>query len=86
MRDISVAPLNADDLTLLEQMMDQEDGVRNRKGKKNWKRSYSMSLRRPRLSSQYVQHRTCNHTDINPDMESIKTSFEQQKQLAIDAT
>ncbi|KAG1959690.1 xenotropic and polytropic retrovirus receptor 1 homolog [Pimephales promelas] len=51
-RDISVAPLNADDMTLLEQMMDQEDGVRNRKGKKNWKRSYSMSLRRPRLSSQ----------------------------------
>ncbi|KAF3858893.1 hypothetical protein F7725_012094, partial [Dissostichus mawsoni] len=41
-RDISVAPLNADDQTLLEQMMDQEDGVRNRQGKKNWKRSYSM--------------------------------------------
>uniref|UniRef100_A0A8C6SWD8 Xenotropic and polytropic retrovirus receptor 1 n=1 Tax=Neogobius melanostomus TaxID=47308 RepID=A0A8C6SWD8_9GOBI len=53
-RDISVAPLNADDQTLLEQMMDQEDGVRNRQGKKNWKRSYSMSLRRPRLASQYV--------------------------------
>ncbi|XP_062849883.1 xenotropic and polytropic retrovirus receptor 1 homolog [Trichomycterus rosablanca] len=51
-RDISVAPLNADDQTLLEQMMDQEDGVRNRQGKKNWKRSYSMSLRRPRLASQ----------------------------------
>ncbi|XP_060785345.1 xenotropic and polytropic retrovirus receptor 1 homolog isoform X3 [Neoarius graeffei] len=51
-RDISVAPLNADDQTLLEQMMDQEDGVRNRQGKKSWKRSYSMSLRRPRLASQ----------------------------------
>ncbi|XP_013874028.1 xenotropic and polytropic retrovirus receptor 1 homolog [Austrofundulus limnaeus] len=51
-RDISVAPLNADDQTLLEQMMDQEDGVRNRQGKKTWKRSYSMSLRRPRLASQ----------------------------------
>uniref|UniRef100_A0AAY4A9I9 Xenotropic and polytropic retrovirus receptor 1 n=1 Tax=Denticeps clupeoides TaxID=299321 RepID=A0AAY4A9I9_9TELE len=51
-RDISVAPLNADDQTLLEQMMDQEDGVRNRLGKKSWKRSYSMSLRRPRLASQ----------------------------------
>ncbi|XP_061549328.1 xenotropic and polytropic retrovirus receptor 1 homolog isoform X1 [Phycodurus eques] len=51
-RDISVAPLNADDQTLLEQMMDQEDGVRNRQGKKSWKRSYSMSLRRPRLPSQ----------------------------------
>ncbi|KAK5622331.1 Xenotropic and polytropic retrovirus receptor 1 [Crenichthys baileyi] len=51
-RDISVAPLNADDQTLLEQMMDQEDGVRNRQGKKSWKRSYSMSLRRPRLTSQ----------------------------------
>lgn len=51
-RDISVAPLNADDQTLLEQMMDQEDGVRNRQGKKHWKRSYSMSLRRPRLASQ----------------------------------
>uniref|UniRef100_A0A8C3AC44 Xenotropic and polytropic retrovirus receptor 1 n=1 Tax=Cyclopterus lumpus TaxID=8103 RepID=A0A8C3AC44_CYCLU len=50
-RDISVAPLNADDQTLLEQMMDQEDGVRNRQGKKSWKRSYSMSLRRPRLAS-----------------------------------
>nr|XP_023693901.1 xenotropic and polytropic retrovirus receptor 1 homolog [Paramormyrops kingsleyae] len=51
-RDISVAPLNADDQTLLEQMMDQEDGVRNRQGKKSWKRSYSVSLRRPRLASQ----------------------------------
>ncbi|KAI4882248.1 hypothetical protein NFI96_020067 [Prochilodus magdalenae] len=51
-RDISVAPMNADDQTLLEQMMDQEDGVRNRQGKKSWKRSYSMSLRRPRLASQ----------------------------------
>uniref|UniRef100_A0A3Q3XIM8 Xenotropic and polytropic retrovirus receptor 1a n=1 Tax=Mola mola TaxID=94237 RepID=A0A3Q3XIM8_MOLML len=50
-RDISVAPLNADDQTLLEQMMDQEDGVRNRSGKKSWKRSYSLSLRRPLLSS-----------------------------------
>uniref|UniRef100_A0AAY4E6V7 Xenotropic and polytropic retrovirus receptor 1 n=1 Tax=Denticeps clupeoides TaxID=299321 RepID=A0AAY4E6V7_9TELE len=51
-RDISVAPLNADDQTLLEQMMDQEDGVKNRQGKKSWKRSYSLSLRRPLLSSQ----------------------------------
>ncbi|KAM6962849.1 xenotropic and polytropic retrovirus receptor 1a [Aplochiton taeniatus] len=51
-RDISVAPLNADDQTLLEQMMDQEDGVRNRQGKKTWKRSYSLSLRRPLLSGQ----------------------------------
>ncbi|XP_071777921.1 xenotropic and polytropic retrovirus receptor 1a isoform X2 [Centroberyx gerrardi] len=50
-RDISVAPLNADDQTLLEQMMDHEDGVRNRSGKKTWKRSYSLSLRRPLLSS-----------------------------------
>ena len=50
-RDISVAPLNADDQTLLEQMMDQDDGVRNRSGKKIWKRSYSLSLRRPLLSS-----------------------------------
>ncbi|KAM3876101.1 xenotropic and polytropic retrovirus receptor 1a [Diretmus argenteus] len=50
-RDISVAPLNADDQTLLEQMMDQEDGVRNRSGKKTWKRSYSLSLRRPLLSA-----------------------------------
>ncbi|XP_072537297.1 xenotropic and polytropic retrovirus receptor 1a [Salminus brasiliensis] len=51
-RDISVAPLNADDQTLLEQMMDQEDGVKHRQGKKSWKRSYSLSLRRPLLSSQ----------------------------------
>uniref|UniRef100_A0A3Q3JQ11 SPX domain-containing protein n=1 Tax=Monopterus albus TaxID=43700 RepID=A0A3Q3JQ11_MONAL len=50
-RDISVAPLNADDQTLLEQMMDQEDGVRNRSGKRTWKRSYSLSLRRPLLST-----------------------------------
>ncbi|XP_053715613.1 xenotropic and polytropic retrovirus receptor 1a [Synchiropus splendidus] len=50
-RDISVAPLNADDQTLLEQMMDQDDGVRNRSGKKAWKRSYSLSLRRPLLST-----------------------------------
>ncbi|CAB1331906.1 unnamed protein product [Coregonus sp. 'balchen'] len=47
-----LAPLNADDQTLLEQMMDQEDGVRNRQGKKSWKRSYSLSLRRPLMSSQ----------------------------------
>lgn len=53
-RDISVAPLNADDLTLLDQMMDQEDGVRNRRKNKQWKRSLSVSLRRPRLASQYV--------------------------------
>uniref|UniRef100_A0A8B9H9K9 Xenotropic and polytropic retrovirus receptor 1a n=1 Tax=Astyanax mexicanus TaxID=7994 RepID=A0A8B9H9K9_ASTMX len=51
-RDISVAPLNADDQTVLEQMMDQEDGVKHRQGKKSWKRSYSLSLRRPLLSSQ----------------------------------
>ncbi|NWH78359.1 XPR1 protein, partial [Piaya cayana] len=51
-RDISVAPLNADDLTLLDQMMDQEDGVRNRRKNKQWKRSQSVSLRRPRLASQ----------------------------------
>ncbi|XP_030919167.1 xenotropic and polytropic retrovirus receptor 1 [Geospiza fortis] len=51
-RDISVAPLNADDLTLLDQMMDQEDGVRNRRKNKQWKRSLSVSLRRPRLASQ----------------------------------
>ncbi|KAI1236488.1 hypothetical protein IHE44_0014736 [Lamprotornis superbus] len=41
-RDISVAPLNADDLTLLDQMMDQEDGVRNRRKNKQWKRSLSV--------------------------------------------
>lgn len=51
-RDISVAPMNADDQTLLEQMMDQEDGVKNRAKSKAWKRSQSISLRRPRLSSQ----------------------------------
>ncbi|CAH2311396.1 xenotropic and polytropic retrovirus receptor 1 [Pelobates cultripes] len=51
-RDISVAPMNADDQTLLEQMMDQEDGVKNRCKSKTWKRSQSISLRRPRLSSQ----------------------------------
>ncbi|OCT82815.1 xenotropic and polytropic retrovirus receptor 1 homolog [Xenopus laevis] len=51
-RDISVAPLNADDQTLLEQMMDQEDGVKNRVKSRIWKRSLSVSLRRPRLSSQ----------------------------------
>ncbi|XP_071262211.1 xenotropic and polytropic retrovirus receptor 1 homolog isoform X2 [Salvelinus alpinus] len=54
-RDISVAPLNADDQTLLEQMMDQEDGVRNRQGKKSWKRSYSLSLRRPLMSSHLLR-------------------------------
>lgn len=51
-RDISVAPLNADDLTLLEQMMDQEDGVKNRQKTKPWKRSQSISLRRTYISSQ----------------------------------
>ncbi|KAM5148379.1 solute carrier family 53 member 1 [Mantella aurantiaca] len=51
-RDISVAPMNADDQTLLEQMMDQDDGVKNRAKSKIWKRSQSISLRRPRLSSQ----------------------------------
>uniref|UniRef100_H3DDI1 Xenotropic and polytropic retrovirus receptor 1a n=1 Tax=Tetraodon nigroviridis TaxID=99883 RepID=H3DDI1_TETNG len=57
-RDISVAPLNADDQTLLEQMMDQEDGVRNRSGKKTWKRSHSLSLRRPLLSSSQLKKDT----------------------------
>uniref|UniRef100_A0A7N5JPP2 Solute carrier family 53 member 1 n=1 Tax=Ailuropoda melanoleuca TaxID=9646 RepID=A0A7N5JPP2_AILME len=51
-RDISVAPLNADDQTLLEQMMDQDDGVRNRQKNRPWKYSQSVSLRRPRLASQ----------------------------------
>uniref|UniRef100_A0A8C8RD99 Xenotropic and polytropic retrovirus receptor 1 n=1 Tax=Pelusios castaneus TaxID=367368 RepID=A0A8C8RD99_9SAUR len=51
-RDISVAPMNADDQTLLEQMMDQDDGVRNRQKNRVWKRSQSVSLRRPNLSSQ----------------------------------
>ncbi|XP_036298475.1 xenotropic and polytropic retrovirus receptor 1 isoform X3 [Pipistrellus kuhlii] len=51
-RDISVAPLNADDQTLLEQMMDQDDGVRNRQKNRLWKTSQSISLRRPRLASQ----------------------------------
>uniref|UniRef100_A0A8V5HGE7 Uncharacterized protein n=1 Tax=Melopsittacus undulatus TaxID=13146 RepID=A0A8V5HGE7_MELUD len=58
-RDISVAPLNADDLTLLDQMMDQEDGVRNRRKNKQWKRSQSVSLRRPRLASQYPLGHAC---------------------------
>ena len=30
-RDISIAPMNANDQALLEQMMDEEDGVTNRK-------------------------------------------------------
>ncbi|KAM6166541.1 solute carrier family 53 member 1 isoform 2-T2 [Erethizon dorsatum] len=51
-RDISVAPLNADDQTLLEQMMDQDDGVRNRQKNRSWKYNQSISLRRPRLTSQ----------------------------------
>ncbi|XP_070253293.1 solute carrier family 53 member 1 isoform X1 [Myotis yumanensis] len=51
-RDISVAPLNADDQTLLEQMMDQDDGVRNRQKNRSWKNSQSITLRRPRLASQ----------------------------------
>lgn len=54
-RDISVAPMNADDQTLLEQMMDQDDGVKNRAKSKTWKRSTSISLRRPRLSSLWVR-------------------------------
>uniref|UniRef100_A0A3B3UWF0 Xenotropic and polytropic retrovirus receptor 1-like n=1 Tax=Poecilia latipinna TaxID=48699 RepID=A0A3B3UWF0_9TELE len=56
-RDISVAPLNADDQTVLEQMMDQEDGVRNRSGK-SWKRSHSLSMRRPQLSSSHSKKDT----------------------------
>ncbi|PNJ53632.1 XPR1 isoform 2 [Pongo abelii] len=51
-RDISVAPLNADDQTLLEQMMDQDDGVRNRQKNRSWKYNQSISLRRPCLASQ----------------------------------
>lgn len=37
-RDISIAPLNANDQALLEQMMDEEDGVTNRRrtGNKPW--------------------------------------------------
>ena len=30
-RDISIAPTNANDQTFLEEMMDKEDGVTNRK-------------------------------------------------------
>ncbi|XP_027883359.1 xenotropic and polytropic retrovirus receptor 1a [Xiphophorus couchianus] len=56
-RDISVAPLNADDQTVLEQMMDQEDGIRNRSGK-TWKRNQSLSLRRPQLSSSHSKKDT----------------------------
>ncbi|XP_007552758.1 xenotropic and polytropic retrovirus receptor 1 homolog isoform X2 [Poecilia formosa] len=56
-RDISVAPLNADDQTVLEQMMDQEDGVRNRSGK-SWKRNHSLSMRRPQLSSSHSKKDT----------------------------
>ncbi|XP_054906591.1 xenotropic and polytropic retrovirus receptor 1a [Poeciliopsis prolifica] len=56
-RDISVAPLNADDQTVLEQMMDQEDGVKNRSGK-TWKRNHSLSLRRPQLSSSHSKKDT----------------------------
>ncbi|XP_074078274.1 solute carrier family 53 member 1 isoform X1 [Macrotis lagotis] len=48
-RDISVAPMNADDQTLLEQMMDQEDGVRNRQKIKAWKYNQGLTLRRPYL-------------------------------------
>ncbi|RXN33960.1 xenotropic and polytropic retrovirus receptor 1-like protein [Labeo rohita] len=36
-QDVSVSSLNADDQTLLEQMMEQEDHVRNRLRKKNQK-------------------------------------------------
>ncbi|KAM8999875.1 solute carrier family 53 member 1 isoform 1-T1 [Sarcophilus harrisii] len=49
-RDISVAPMNADDQTLLEQMMDQEEGVRNRQKTRTWKYNQSLTLRRPYLS------------------------------------
>src|SRR6218665_1364947 len=38
-RDISITPLNANDQALLEQMMDEEDGVTNRRaaGSRPWK-------------------------------------------------
>ncbi|XP_036610174.1 xenotropic and polytropic retrovirus receptor 1 [Trichosurus vulpecula] len=49
-RDISVAPMNADDQTLLEQMMDQEEGVRNRQKIRTWKYSQTVMLRRPYLT------------------------------------
>uniref|UniRef100_UPI00358F8AF2 solute carrier family 53 member 1 isoform X2 n=1 Tax=Myxine glutinosa TaxID=7769 RepID=UPI00358F8AF2 len=56
-RDISVAPLNSDDQTLLEQMMDQEDGVKNRRLKRSPpKRLYSFSSRlRPRSRSRDIR-------------------------------
>lgn len=43
-RDISIAPMNANDQALLEQMMDEEDGVTNRK-----------LNRRKQINSKYVQ-------------------------------
>lgn len=43
-RDISIAPMNANDQALLEQMMDEEDGVTNRK-----------LTRRKEINSKYVQ-------------------------------
>ncbi|KAB0377081.1 hypothetical protein FD755_011525 [Muntiacus reevesi] len=66
-RDISVAPLNADDQTLLEQMMDQEDGVWNRQKNRPWKYSQSISLRRPRLASQHSK-------DVKVEMRDGKKS------------
>ncbi|KYO24267.1 xenotropic and polytropic retrovirus receptor 1 [Alligator mississippiensis] len=44
--------LENEHLNNCEQMMDQEEGVRNRQKNKQWKRSQSVSLRRPRLASQ----------------------------------
>lgn len=43
-RDISITPMNANDQALLEQMMDEEDGVTNRK-----------LTRRKEINSKYVQ-------------------------------
>ncbi|KAJ8383341.1 hypothetical protein AAFF_G00222010 [Aldrovandia affinis] len=70
---------NCDDQTLLEQMMDQEDGVRNRLGKKSWKRSYSMSLRRPRREASqrigFAQICSTPEANVDPILASPVTSI-----------
>jgi len=48
-RDISIAPLNSNDQALLEQMMDEEDGVTNRRSAAD--RKYRLAAALSRLAS-----------------------------------
>ena len=53
-RDISIAPMNSNDQALLEQMMDEEDGVTNRR--RPIDRKYRIAAASAKLASSCIIH------------------------------